>query len=260
MQSFNRIWTISTLSLLELYRRKDIYVALILGLIIIAPLASINIFGVEGVFAHVKEITLLLIWLFSVVIAVTTSSRQLPLEMSKKTIFPLIAKPISRNEFVLGKLLGSFLASSTAILLFYVFLTIVSLIKGVNPFSLAFCEAIILHLCFIALVVAMTTCGSMILTQSANNAISMLVIFFMLMRGKSILADAEKMSGVGKLILRGFHYILPHFEFFDLRQFLVHEQWGAPAIGVVLITILYALFYGTFFTALATWLFRRRQL
>src|SRR5260370_38381343 len=84
-------------------------------------MASVNIFHEKDIVRYLKEICLLLIWIASLVIAITTTARQIPAERENRTLFPLLANPLTRTQLVLGKFLGCWLAGGLALLLFYLF-------------------------------------------------------------------------------------------------------------------------------------------
>src|SRR6266404_5359100 len=98
----------------ELYRRKDFYVLFILTALITLALGSARFFGEDGSVRYLKEICLLLIWIAGLVIAITTTARQIPAERENRTIFPLLAKPVTRQHLVLGKFFGCWLACGLA--------------------------------------------------------------------------------------------------------------------------------------------------
>ena len=104
-----------------MYRRKDFYVLLILTVAISLLMGSINFFNDDSIVRYLKAGCLMLIWISSLVIAISTIARQLPMEKESRTIFPLLAKPISRAQLVTGKFLGCWLATGLALLCFYVF-------------------------------------------------------------------------------------------------------------------------------------------
>ena len=105
----------------ELYRRKDFYVLFIVTVLICLVMASVNIYDDTHIARYLKEISLLLIWISSLVIAITTTARQIPAERENRTLIPLLAKPLSRTELVAGKFLGCWLACGLTLLCFYVF-------------------------------------------------------------------------------------------------------------------------------------------
>ena len=76
------------LSFLDLYRRKDLFVLLLLGFVLAVPLAMLRPFGQTGATRYMNEIAMLLIWVFSFVIALGSSARLFPPEFESRTIYP----------------------------------------------------------------------------------------------------------------------------------------------------------------------------
>src|SRR6478672_5622238 len=62
----------------ELFRRKDFYALFILTALITLILGSVNFFNEAHVVRYLKELCLFLIWVSSLVIAITTAARQIP--------------------------------------------------------------------------------------------------------------------------------------------------------------------------------------
>jgi len=254
-----RIWAIGRVSMLELFRRKDMYVAVILGVVIVVPLASVNLFGIEGIVRYLREISLLLIWLFSIVIGISTAARQIPAELERRTIYPLLAKPVARREVVLGKFVGAFLASGTCLLFFYLLFVLLSGMKQGAWMTVCMFQAVLLHFLFLALLTAMALCGSIVLTHSANLALSSLVAVCMLLFGQRLPDLADRATLAASILLRAIHWLAPHFEFFDLRLRVIHGWDPVPAQAVAAATA-YAAVYTALFLVLAFNLFRRKQL
>src|SRR5580692_8172962 len=117
----NNILAVAGVVIIEMYRRKDFYVLLILTVVITALMGSVSFFHDDRIVRYLKEICLLLIWISSLVIAIGTMARQMPAERENRTIFPLLAKPISRSQLLLGKFLGCWLACGIALACFYLF-------------------------------------------------------------------------------------------------------------------------------------------
>src|SRR2546421_11227681 len=89
-------------------------------------LAFANLFNDPRIVRYLKEVVLLLIWVSALVIAITTTARQIPAERENRTIFPLLAKPVSRGQVIVGKFLGCWLACGLVLLVFYLFFGVVS--------------------------------------------------------------------------------------------------------------------------------------
>src|SRR5437764_451800 len=92
------IFAIAGIAIKKLIRRKDAYVLLILTALITLIMGSVNLFHDHNVVRYLKEVCLLLIWVCSLVIAITTAARQIPMERESRTIFPLLAKPVTRTQ------------------------------------------------------------------------------------------------------------------------------------------------------------------
>ena len=106
----NTVLALSSIVIKELYRRKDFYVLIIHTAVLTLGADSINFFNETTIVAYIKDLTLLLIWVAALVIAIATTARQIPAERESRTIFPLLAKPISRWHLVLGKFFGCWAA------------------------------------------------------------------------------------------------------------------------------------------------------
>ncbi len=91
------IFAVAGVVIKELYRRKDFYVLFIVTVLICLVMASVNIFNDAKIVRYLKEICLLLVWISALVIAITTTARQIPAERENRTLLPLLAKPLSRG-------------------------------------------------------------------------------------------------------------------------------------------------------------------
>src|SRR5437764_15327290 len=109
------IWAVAGVAVKELYRRKDFYVLFIITILICLIMASVNVFNDNQVVRYLKELALLLIWISSLIIAITTTARQIPAEKEQRTLLPLLAKPLTRTQLLLGKFLGCWVACGLAL-------------------------------------------------------------------------------------------------------------------------------------------------
>lgn len=255
----NNAIALSTLVIKELYRRKDFYVLFVLTALITLLMGSVNVFNSQGLTRYLKEICLLLIWISSLVIALATTARQIPAERENRTIFPLLAKPVTRWELVLGKFLGSWLACGLALGMFYLFFGVMNVTREGHLQLAGTVQAWWLHWCLLAIVVAMTLLGSVVFAApSSNITITFLVVGGMLLLGRQLYKVAQRMAEPGQTLLAMVYFTAPHLEFFDVRDMLIHE-WAIPwwACGAA---TLYALAYTLFFLLGTWWVFRRQAL
>ena len=253
-----QIRALAFVSVLELYRRKDLIVVVVLSQVILLPFLFVTPFGVSGAGRYVNELALLLVWLFSAAIGLGVSARLFPPEFESRTIYPLLAKPVGRGTILLGKYAGALAASLSALAVFYL---AYGLLVGVRQgvwFPLTLLQAFVLHVGFLVVVTALGVLGSLLLTPSANLTLCGLVTVGMLAFGQRLPELAAAQPRPGKWVLEALHWVGPHLEFFDLRQRLVHG-WPGVGWGVCAAALAYALGYAAVCLALAGWAFRRKR-
>ena len=255
--TFRQMKALIRLSFIELWRRNDIFALLILALALLVPLSMASPFGAAGASRYLDEVALLLIWGFSLFIALGTGSRLFPPEFESRTIYPLLSKPISRGALLFGKYLGAVAASASALLLFYALFAVCSFLHG-HPPSLAFVQGVILHLAFVALAVAIALVGSLLVTPSANLTLSAVVLTAMFFFGRRLPDYADSVAAPLSWLVEVAYAIGPHVEFFDMRQRLVHG-WGGIDATVMGTVLLYAVVYSAACLAFAGLIFRRKR-
>ena len=254
-----QVRALAGLAVLELYRRKDLVVVGVLTLLILCPLALLTPFGVTGASRYLNELAMLLIWLFSTVIALGVSARLFPPEFEHRTLFPLLAKPVTRSTVVFGKYLGAATASLSCLAIFYLAYGLLTGLRQRTWFPVVLIQAFTLHIGYVLLVTALGLLGSMILTPSANLTIGGLVAAGMVVYGQRLPALAAGQPVPVRWILNAVHAVAPHLEFFDLRQRVVHA-WPPVSWAVCLAVLAYALVYVVFCLAAAAARFRRKSL
>jgi len=165
----NTILAISGIVIKELYRRKDFYVLFVLTAVITLLMGSVSFFNDAKIARYLKEIVLLLIWVAALVIAITTTARQIPAERENRTIFPLLAKPVTRGQVITGKFLGCWLACGMALVMFYVFFGVVNASREHSWPVLNYFQGFMLQWLMLAMVVALVLLGSVVFTAPSSN-------------------------------------------------------------------------------------------
>jgi ABC-type transport system involved in multi-copper enzyme maturation permease subunit len=254
----NNVLAIAGVVIKEMYRRKDFYVLFVLTALITLVMGSVTFFNQDNIIRYLKEICLFLIWGASLVIAITTAARQIPAEREQRTLFPLLAKPVTRNQFVLGKFFGCWFASGLSLVLFYVFFGIVAGAKEHEWPIANYFQAMVLHWFMLGIVCALTVLGSIVFAApSSTNTITLIVSVGILLLGRHLNKVAVYLQEPAQTLLYAVYFVIPHLELFDVRDLIVHnwelirwEIWaGALAYGAV---------YSAIFLALACLLFRRK--
>ncbi len=253
-------WAISQVVIKELYRRKDFYVLFVLTALLTLLMWSVNFFNDDKIARYLKEICLLLIWISALVIAIGTTARQIPAERENRTIFPLLAKPVSRSEFVVGKFLGCWLACGIALLVFYLFFAVISGAREQRWPWLSYFQAAWLQWQMLGVVVALVLLGSLVFTAPSSNAtICFVSVMGILLLGRHLNTVALQLAEPSRSVIYAIYFAIPHLELFDVRDLLVHD-WGLIPWTIWLLATLYGAAYTAFFLVAACVVFRRASL
>lgn len=252
------ICAVAGVAVKELYRRKDFYVLFIVTILICLIMASVNIFDDRQVVRYLKELALLLIWISSLVIAITTAARQIPAEKEQRTLLPLLAKPLSRAQLIAGKFLGCWVACGVTLVCFYVFFGALAASREHHWPLLSYFQAALLHWAVLAIVIAFTLLGSLVFAApSSNSTICFVIATGILFVGKYLNNVALSLPEPGRSIVYGIYYAIPHLEFFDTRNLIVHD-WPLIHWDILGMALLYAAAYVAVFLLAACLVFRRK--
>src|SRR6184192_4810192 len=101
-----RIAAISANTLTELTRQKVFYVLLIFALVLIGSSVFMARFSFQQEFQIMKDISLGAMSIFSSLLAIVATARLIPQDVDDRTIYTILAKPVPRFEYLLGKLFG----------------------------------------------------------------------------------------------------------------------------------------------------------
>ena len=126
-------------------------------------------------------------------IAIGTAARQIPAERENRTIFPLLAKPVTRGQCCSGKFLGCWLATCLCLVAFYLFFGMVAAAKEHHwPIGNYF-QAWSLHCVMLGVVIGMTLLGSLVLSSvAANITLSVVVTAGILFIGRHLNKSPRK--------------------------------------------------------------------
>src|SRR5689334_831659 len=116
--SFRRVGAITANTLTELTRQKVFYVLLIFALILIGSSVFMARFTFQQEFQILKDISLGAMSIFSSLLAIVATARLISQDVEDRTIYTILAKPVPRFEYIVGKLGGVILllAISVAIM------------------------------------------------------------------------------------------------------------------------------------------------
>jgi len=217
----------------------------------------------------IKDLGLAAMSIFGVFIAIFIGIGLVSKEVERRSIYALLAKPMSRTEFVLGKFLGLLSTLSVNVVVMTVALVVVLGVYGatqpaevkaaweapaVDP---ALGVAAFLILAELAVVTAIALCFSTFTSPVLASAFSVgLVIaghFSADLKTFEQVVDNPVAAGLA----RGFYYVLPNLAPFDVKAQVVHALPITPLY--VALTTGYGVHYVGALLTLAVLFFSRRD-
>ena len=241
-------------TLVETVRRKDLYVVWLLAICGLAAGGLLASKGVRGVETFLRDIVLTVVNFLSTAICVWLAARQVPEELSRRTLFPLLARPVRRIDVLIGKFLAVWLLSCGALLVLAAcaWVTLARFDAAIGPI---FWQYLFLRMLSFGPIAAMTIALSLVLSPAATVVLSGLLTLFATTFSRS-LEEAIRHGGPAQMLLKPLYFLLPHLDLFDLSQRTAYDYppIGAWALGVM---ALYAVTYAAVFLGLGELRFRR---
>ena len=286
--SFARVFAITSNTLTELTRLKVFYVLLVFALLLIGSSVFMAQFSFQQEFQILKDVSLGAISIFTSLLAIVATARLLPQDIEDRTIYTILAKPVPRFEYVLGKISGVLLllAISTLVMsaafLAVLYLreqtvihTTIRQMAGAPPeqvddalklirssaFNVDIFPGIIVIYVKACLLAALTLFISTFATTSIFTIVVMAFIYFI----GHLEATAreywlqEHSSGlITRIFLAIIALLFPDLQAFNLVDDIVAGT--AISMAVFAKTALLGLFYTTIYTLLAAFIFYGREL
>jgi hypothetical protein len=104
--SLARIWALATNTLTELVRLKIFYFLLIFALLLIGSSLFLIRLSFQDQFQMLKDVSLGSMSIFTSLLAILATAGLLPKDIEDRTLYTILAKPVPRLEYLIGKLLG----------------------------------------------------------------------------------------------------------------------------------------------------------
>ncbi len=104
--SFSRVLAITVNTLTELTRLKVFYVLLVFALLLIGSSMFMAQFTFQQEFQILKDISLGAMSIFTSLLAIVATARLIPQDIEDRTVYTILAKPVPRFEYLLGKIGG----------------------------------------------------------------------------------------------------------------------------------------------------------
>jgi Cu-processing system permease protein len=252
-----RVWAIGTNVFREVFRERVLYVAALFGVALVIAVLLLNEVsgGAEGKIS--LDVGLAGISLLGLTVAAFMGAGLINKEIEKKTALVLIAKPMSRSEFIVGKHLGLTSILGVLVLLMNLMLFGVMTWRGI-PFSWTTLSVSGLYL---VLELSLMTAVALLFGVFTSSLIATVLTFAVYLMGHFsqnlvTLSQTIKTESV-KSVVKGIYLIFPDLSRLDLKNQAVHGL--LPDSGTMALNAGYGVLYIILLLAIASLIFSRRE-
>lgn len=203
----------------------------------------------------IKDIALAAMDLFGTAIAVFVGVGLVSKELERRSLYPLMAKPLTRDEFLIGKFAGlSFtLLVNVAVMAVGLYLTLLLTGRRLDPHLL---EAV--FPIFLGLVV--TVALALLFSIFTSTALAAFCTMILVVAGRfsDVIRNMRDVApGAPAWLIEALYYGLPNYRNFDFKNRVVY---GDPvSAGDLAWVAAYAAVYTAVVLGAALWSFRRRE-
>lgn len=252
----SKIWIIAKMSLLENSRKQVFHVLCLLMLAVIAGSTLLS-FLTDGVKLKIlKDLCMTCVLFGGAVISIALAATGIPNDVEMRTIYPIIARPVSRFQYIAGKYLGTLLTVTMGVLA-------MSAVFGILLFSYGgFDKFLLTATLFTLLETAVLAAIATTLSTVTSPAITAVVTFLAYICGSIKIGYfggliAKTSSGLPKILYSFVYHILPNLECFNLKTALVHHDY-IPVSYLIQVAI-YGICYIAFVLCLGSIAFSRKE-
>ncbi len=253
------MWSVTVIALntfRENLRDKILYNLLFFALLLIGASVLLGELTIAEQKKVVTDMGLAAINLVGIMIAVFVGIGLVTKEIERRTVYTIMARPISRVQFVLGKYLGlivTLLVNVLVMLAVFLF----TLLMNHSPIHLSLLQAVELIFVELLLVTALALFFSTF-SSSTLSAIMTLAFYVIGHLTTDLKGIAEKTkSDALKTVMTGLYYLCPNLEMLNVKgQAAVGE---AVSISYQATASLYGLLYTALLLAGACMVFRKRD-
>jgi Cu-processing system permease protein len=255
MQSLSNVAAIAALTVRDALRQKLAVNLLVFALVLIAVSLVLSELTFGEQYRIISDLALTSAGAFGTLIAVFLGANLVAGEIQRKTLYPVLAKPVSRTQYLLGRY-GGLVATLTLNLLVMAVSTIAVLALHRGGFG--FLTSTPIALAFVALgaQLAMVAAIALVFSTFTNATLAAIATLALTVAGH-LSRDAmpwwrERVAG------RVLAHVIPNLAALDFKVEVVYEQ--ALAAGTVGTRLGYAVLYAATMLAIAAAIFGRRDL
>jgi ABC-type transport system involved in multi-copper enzyme maturation permease subunit len=240
----------------EATRNKIFYLLVVFGIVFALASRLISLLTVGDTVRVLKDTGLAAIHFFCVLIAVFTGINLVYKEIERRTVYNILSKPVSRDQFILGKFVGLALTVFSA-------LAAMALIFFLFVFAAAgsFDWRLLLYFLMLFLELLIIIAISLLFSSFSTPILSFIFTLSLYLIGHVLWTYNEfksrLLTPVSRWLGQLLYYLLPNLEKFNVRDAMVLGTPISPRLAAL--TVAYALLYIAALLLLTMAIFRRRE-
>lgn len=255
--NINRIITIAKNVVSELIRQRVLYIIFFYGIVLLGSFPFFKEISVGTENKIFVDFGLGLMGIIGLIVIVFIGTSLINKEIEKRTILVLIAKPVTRTEFLLGKHLGLSAVVGLMLLAMSAIYFILLTIRQVQfPFA-----SILLAIVFLFFELSLLTAVAVFFGSFTNTLLATFLtgaVYVMGHLSKDLLQLGEISKNTNiKNVTQALYLVLPDLGRLDLKNIAVYGI--LPPVTDLFLNAIYALFYVILLLAFANLIFSRRQ-
>jgi ABC-type transport system involved in multi-copper enzyme maturation permease subunit len=251
-----RVFTVATNTYRETVRERVLYNLVFFAVLMTLSGLLLRQLSIRQEVKIVKDVGLGAMEVFGTLIAVFIGVGLVSKEIERRSLYPLLAKPLGRGEFLLGKYLGLCftLLVNLAVMTAGLYATLWWTARALDPRPLVAVYGIALQLLLVvAFALLFSTLTSPLLAAVCTLALVVAGRFSDVLRNMR-----EVLPATPGWLVQALYYAVPNYRDFDFKERVVY---GDPvALADLGWASLYAAVYTTLALGLALQVFRRRDL
>jgi ABC-type transport system involved in multi-copper enzyme maturation permease subunit len=254
------VWTVATNTFREAVRDRVLYNLVFFALLMMGAAILVGQISIGIEQSVIVSLGLTAISVIGIFIAVFIGVGLVSKEMDKRTLYALLAKPVERWQFLLGKFGGLVMTlivntAAMTVGLYFALWTVKHPLEKSDGYLIV---AVYLILLKLALIVALAMLFSCFTTPFLAILYTLGLYVAGLFAQDLRTMQAVTLSASTMKMLKGISYLLPNFENFNVMGAVAHGR-GVPGTLVAQNTA-YTLLYGAMVLVAAAMIFSRRNL
>jgi ABC-type transport system involved in multi-copper enzyme maturation permease subunit len=224
-----KTWAVAANTFREAIRDKVLYNLVFFALLVMGGSVIVGSMTLGEGIKFIVDLSLAAMSIFGLLIAIFVGIGLVHKEIQRRTVYMLLAKPVSRRSFVIGKYLGLMLVIALNVAIMTAALLLLMALYSESGVNWGVFTAVLLILVELMVVTAVAVLFSTFSTPTLSAMLTLGV--WVIGRFSSDLLEFARKSEdpLTRVFVTGVHYGLPNLEKFDVKHLVVYGMAIEPA-------------------------------